>query len=969
MILNDNIISIVVIGFFLLATLVIGLYAGRNVKTFKEYALGKRFSSVNLTLTILATWIGGQSILGAIGDIYRVGILSFIYWLFMCIQLILIGLIFSKKISRFKNLYTAGDLMNLFYGIKAKILTGVFISVWVILHINIQLLMLGRVFENFYNIDKYWGVIIGGIVIILYSFRGGITSVIVTDVFQFVIMIIIIPIIATILLHKTGGYKELFLKLPREKLLIFTSPEFKYWILYLCFFKCFSFHTLLDPSILQRVFIANGVKEIRNKFYSLSAFNFVIGILFTLIALSIIVLFPNMNYKTVIFNAINNLHFSNLTKGLIISGFLAIIMSTADSDLNACAIVVFNDVIKPIFKIQEKKCLFGVKLSSLLISIITLITTLFFVDNTYYRNIPFNATLILFPSIGFPFLIGVLGIKTDEKSFVIGGITGLIVAFSAVYGFLSLKPFAIIIGMIVNGLAYMISHIIQNKGILWIKSDKEYKKSEKLWVFNFEKFVNHVKSLIPTPNNIYNFSKCQVMKYGSHNYLFGIYCSINFTLPYFLWDSNNPYHYSIMIKLRIIGGILGALLIIKDAWKDFLKPFYSIYWYLSLTFCLPFIATIMFLLTKGSLPWLMNVGVSIFFLILLVSGEMFLILAPLGVGLAVTFYKYYIGPINLGSLGFDTNYYLIYQVLFSTVIGLLFAYRKKFFYMIKSNQGINLGLSMGHELKNTGLHILPYSQVNNMYIKKAKEVTIDNTEGYFLDKKSFRYIKENNVYVKNLGQEMLRIVKNFEQLMLEYRNSLANPQLCSLKELVEETINQCHFSTKQREKVHLELSQDFRIKVPRNVFIFVIDNIIRNAFKHGRPSKIDIWIENNELHIRDDGKGVPPRKLSDIFKMFYTNGDRDNSGIGLTFARQIIETVNGEIWCDSQTGESSYTEFTIKLPAILMDVAEEEQQEALVEESEKKKARTIAKKMLSIGIDKDVVCGVTELNKKEIDKL
>ncbi|MCP3659378.1 MAG: hypothetical protein GY830_03290 [Bacteroidetes bacterium] len=971
MIANIDTTSLLIVGAFLLITLFIGLWAGRNVKTFKEYALGKRFSPVSLTLTILATWIGGQSIIGSIGDIYRIGILSFIPWIAVCIQLVLIGLIFSKSISKFKGSYTAGDLMEKFYGTKAKILTGACITIWDIFNISIQLLMLGRVFENFYNIDKYWAVIIGGIIVVIYAFRGGVTSVVSTDVFQFTIMIIAIPTIATVLIHKIGGYKELIHQLPSNKLSIFSNPEFKYWIFYAFFFKCFSFHTLLDATILQRVFIANGAKEIRNKFFSLSLFNLVVGILFTLIGLSMIVLFQSTNHKSVIFHTINSLYFSSISKGLIISGFLAIIMSTVDSYLNACGIVFFNDVIKPVFKVKENKSLFGVKLITLIIAIISVFTTLFFVENSYYRNIPFHATLILFPSIAFPFLIGILGIKTNLKAFIVGAIIGVSSSFVVVYGFPYLKPFAIIIGIITNAITYMISHIIQNKGILWLKADQEQgKKLEVLWIFNFKNFFSEViRSFSNVPKTIYSYSQNQIMKYGSYNYLFGIYCCINFTLPYFFWESSDPYEYNLMLKLRVFGGVLGALLIVKDAWNDFFKPFYHLFWHFSLIYCLPFITTIMFLLTKGSNAWLLNVGASIFFLVMLVAGEVFLILAPLGIGLGLIFYNMVIGPVSLPALGFDVNYYLVYQILFSTIIALLFAYRKKFFYMIKSNQGVNLGLSMGHELKNTGLNILPYSQVSNLYINNAKEVIYDDKKQFILDERSFGYIKENNDYIKALSEQMLRIVKSFERLMIEYRDSLSNPELCSLKELIEDTIKQYHFGPGQKEKLHTELSQDFRLKVPKRVFIFVIDNIIRNAFKHGRPNRIDIWIEGNELHIKDDGMGVPPNKLSDIFRMFYTTGDKTSSGIGLAFAKQIIETVNGEIWCDSQTGEGSFTEFIIKFPAILFDVTDEELKEHIAEESEKKRSKVIAKNMIIKGIDKDTIAEVTQLDNREIDSL
>ncbi len=64
----SNATLFVVVG-FLLVTLVLGLYAGRGIKNFKEYALGKKnFSTFTLTITLLATYIGGNSVLGTIDE-------------------------------------------------------------------------------------------------------------------------------------------------------------------------------------------------------------------------------------------------------------------------------------------------------------------------------------------------------------------------------------------------------------------------------------------------------------------------------------------------------------------------------------------------------------------------------------------------------------------------------------------------------------------------------------------------------------------------------------------------------------------------------------------------------------------------------------------------------------------------------------------------------------------------------------
>ena len=70
-----SLIDIIVVGGFLGITLFIGFRAGRNIKTFKEYALGNRnFSDFVVFCTVAATMIGGNTTIGLIGKVYEIGI-------------------------------------------------------------------------------------------------------------------------------------------------------------------------------------------------------------------------------------------------------------------------------------------------------------------------------------------------------------------------------------------------------------------------------------------------------------------------------------------------------------------------------------------------------------------------------------------------------------------------------------------------------------------------------------------------------------------------------------------------------------------------------------------------------------------------------------------------------------------------------------------------------------------------------
>ncbi len=68
-----------------------------------------------------------------------------------------------------------------------------------------------------------------------------------------------------------------------------------------------------------------------------------------------------------------------------------------------------------------------------------------------------------------------------------------------------------------------------------------------------------------------------------------------------------------------------------------------------------------------------------------------------------------------------------------------------------------------------------------------------------------------------------------------------------------------------------------------------------------------------EVHIRDNGAGIPPDALPHIFDPFFTTKeDQHRTGLGLAVARSIVEQHGGAIGVESAPGVG--TEFVVQLP-------------------------------------------------------
>jgi two-component system CheB/CheR fusion protein len=72
------------------------------------------------------------------------------------------------------------------------------------------------------------------------------------------------------------------------------------------------------------------------------------------------------------------------------------------------------------------------------------------------------------------------------------------------------------------------------------------------------------------------------------------------------------------------------------------------------------------------------------------------------------------------------------------------------------------------------------------------------------------------------------------------------------------------------------------------------------------------------LHVRDDGQGITPDMLPQIFELFVQSRDdkgrsRDGLGIGLNLVRRIVELHGGRVLAESD-GLGSGSEFIVELP-------------------------------------------------------
>jgi signal transduction histidine kinase len=103
----------------------------------------------------------------------------------------------------------------------------------------------------------------------------------------------------------------------------------------------------------------------------------------------------------------------------------------------------------------------------------------------------------------------------------------------------------------------------------------------------------------------------------------------------------------------------------------------------------------------------------------------------------------------------------------------------------------------------------------------------------------------------------------------------------------------------------------------------VLTNLVENAMKYSPDGgRIQLGVEpvggNVRFRVHDEGLGIPVDEHARIFDKFYRL-DPDQrrgiggTGLGLYICRELIRSMHGRIWVDSEPGKG--TTFAFELPA------------------------------------------------------
>jgi len=474
-------IDAIIVYAFLLLTLLIGLWVGRNVKTMKEYAIAnKTYGAGVLTMTMLATFITGSQAIGYVGYVFDDGIVPIISTIFCraIIGLWLIARFITPKIFYFEGCLTLADLMGRLYGPIARTWMAVLGVFYCLAFVILQIIWIGYIGELI-NIPNQYAMLLGGSFLIVYSARGGMKSIAITDVIHFIAVTILVSLSTNLLIHKVGGVSNIFNKVPASTFKIIYNPALKHYLVYSLWALFPSF--ILSFPFMQRMLMAKDKRQIAKSQHIGIFYLTIFYVLLTLIALAAIALktmgdvnMPQQGSKVFIYLVKN--YFPVGIKGIIGIGLLAAVMSTADSFLHSAGTLVAYDLAQPLIRRRNYNVnvLKVSQYATLFLGLISLCIGLMYqiLPRVQYGSMDLGKGINIlrdFVAVVFtiPLIAGIMGLKTDAKTFF----TSLIITFiSFTFGKIFLSELLFIpFNIFVNAISFFGAHYIQNKGFVTVQ--------------------------------------------------------------------------------------------------------------------------------------------------------------------------------------------------------------------------------------------------------------------------------------------------------------------------------------------------------------------------------------------------------------------------------------------------------------------------------------------------------------------
>lgn len=406
--MNNSFAILGVIIVYLLLVVIVGVIIGRKSKQSSEvfFLGGRKMGPLVTAMSAEASDMSSYLLMGIPGVAYLTGLADATWTAIgLGIGTYLNFLLVSKRLRRYSAKIDAITIPGFFskrFGDRSKVLetvSALIIIIFFIPYVASGLQAIGKLCTTLFNIDYMIGVIVGAVVILLYSVLGGFQSVSITDLIQAIIMTFALLVVVFFSIGQAGGWNNAmkylgelpgFLKL-NEMYDSSTNAALPYGIITIISTMAWGLGYFGMPHILVRFMSIRDENELKVSRRIAAVWAFVsmgIAIIIGIIgkAMTNEGVFSagaaealSTDSESLIIHITNLLAQNGLIftiiAGFIMTGIIAATMSTADSQLLCAASSFSENLMQGTFgkKLTEKQSLFIARCTIFVIVVLSIL--------------------------------------------------------------------------------------------------------------------------------------------------------------------------------------------------------------------------------------------------------------------------------------------------------------------------------------------------------------------------------------------------------------------------------------------------------------------------------------------------------------------------------------------------------------------------------------------------------------------
>jgi SSS family solute:Na+ symporter len=411
-----EVFNIILIILYFLIVLYIGFRA-RKKESDEGFLLANRNVGVFvLTATLVASMIGGNSIVSTMAFVYQYGISVLWAPIGTLLGFLVLALLVPKlkKLSEEHRFYTLPDFIHKKYGKTASIPTAFIVFLVYLGFLLIQFIAGGIILSSITGWSYVFSVVLMGVIVITYITAAGFKAVIRTDVFQY--FIIFLLVILSISLFFNAG------EIATENLNLFSAGPVN-----IAAFLLYGFIIIITGAeIWQRIYAGKNVRTVKKSLIWSGILTAAFLSIIVLMGLFVQTKFPSIVPETALAVGFSQL-LPNYLIGIGLVMLFAAIMSSLDTFLFVLSTSVSKDFFGKFERFSHHKFVTNTRFYSVVLGIIAIVLALLLTSIISVLIAIAGIYFTLFASIIFSFKYNLK--RRAVVLSIIGGVLASILAF------------------------------------------------------------------------------------------------------------------------------------------------------------------------------------------------------------------------------------------------------------------------------------------------------------------------------------------------------------------------------------------------------------------------------------------------------------------------------------------------------------------------------------------------------------